>query len=98
MAPVQNAATVTIVMVQTPRTNTVLAGGERVRDELHGGVSTGEDGCRRHHRDDALEVAGGDGARSRWATETGHESGPRCLPSCTLSPHAPEGVRPLACR
>ena len=37
-----------------------LARGERARHELHGRVAAGEERGRRHHRGDALEVAGAD--------------------------------------
>ena len=60
MAPVQKAATVTIVTVQTPRIEYGLAGGERSQNDLHGRVAAGEERGRRHHRGDALEVAGAD--------------------------------------
>ena len=37
-----------------------LAGGERARHDLHGRIAAGEERGRRHHRGDALEVAGAD--------------------------------------
>ena len=60
MAPVQKAAMVTIVTVQTPRMNTVSPVGSEARHDLHGRVAAGEERGRRHHRGDALEVAGAD--------------------------------------